>query len=145
VFQRSESSEGGNSAGHYYQVVISASRQLAGRDRQDIVREVCQDLAASWPAAAQAQLLASRVVTQHEAVFSVRAGLDACRPAQRTTVSGVVVAGDWTATGWPATMEGAVRSGYLAAEAVMAQAGQPRTFLAPDLPWSPLARWLIRR
>jgi zeta-carotene desaturase len=44
------------------------------------------------------------------------------------------LAGDWTKTGWPATMEGAVRSGYLAAEAVLRTAGTPRTFLQPDLP-----------
>jgi len=43
------------------------------------------------------------------------------------------LAGDWTNTGWPATMEGAVRSGYLAAEAVLRDAGTPRAFLKPDL------------
>ncbi|PYU08947.1 MAG: squalene-associated FAD-dependent desaturase, partial [Acidobacteria bacterium] len=42
--------------------------------------------------------------------------------------------GDWTSTGWPATMEGAVRSGYLAAEAILREAGTPQTFLRPDLP-----------
>jgi uncharacterized protein with NAD-binding domain and iron-sulfur cluster len=49
------------------------------------------------------------------------------------------LAGDWTATGWPATMEGAVRSGYLAAEAVLRVAGTPREFLQPDLPPDGLA------
>jgi zeta-carotene desaturase len=44
------------------------------------------------------------------------------------------LAGDWTDTGWPATMEGAVRSGYLAAEAVLQSAGSPQRFLQPDLP-----------
>jgi uncharacterized protein with NAD-binding domain and iron-sulfur cluster len=48
-------------------------------------------------------------------------------------VRGLYLAGDWTATGWPATMEGAVRSGYLAAEAVLRVAGTPRRFLQPDL------------
>ena len=47
---------------------------------------------------------------------------------------GMFLAGDWTDTGWPATMEGAVRSGYLAAEAVLRAAGTPKQFLQPDLP-----------
>jgi uncharacterized protein with NAD-binding domain and iron-sulfur cluster len=51
------------------------------------------------------------------------------------------LAGDWTDTGWPATMEGAVRSGYLAAEAVLRKAGRPRTFLKPDLPPDGLVSW----
>jgi zeta-carotene desaturase len=51
------------------------------------------------------------------------------------------LAGDWTATGWPATMEGAVRSGYLAAEAVLRSAGAPQSFLQPDLPASGLSRF----
>jgi monoamine oxidase len=43
------------------------------------------------------------------------------------------VAGDWTATGWPATMEGAVRSGYLAAEALLRRVGRPAQLVQPDL------------
>jgi uncharacterized protein with NAD-binding domain and iron-sulfur cluster len=102
-------------------------------------------LRAVFPDASGARLLRGRVVTEPEAVFSVAPGLDALRPAQRTGVPGLFVAGDWTATGWPATMEGAVRSGYLAAEAVCADSGEPRGFLVPDLPRSVLARWLLPR
>ena len=50
------------------------------------------------------------------------------------------LAGDWTRTGWPSTMEGAVRSGYLAAEAVLAGFGRPQKFLQPDLPFEGLSR-----
>jgi uncharacterized protein with NAD-binding domain and iron-sulfur cluster len=50
------------------------------------------------------------------------------------------LAGDWTATGWPATMEGAVRSGYLAAEAILSVCGQPKRLLKPDLPVEGLGR-----
>ncbi len=60
--------------------------------------------------------------------------MDRWRPKQKTAISKMFLAGDWTATGWPATMEGAVRSGYLAAEAVQRVAGTPQTFLQPDLP-----------
>jgi squalene-associated FAD-dependent desaturase len=98
-----------------YQVVISASRELAGQDRETVVERIVRELAEIWPAAREANLLSSKVVTEHHAVFSARPGVDALRPSQRTNVPGFFVAGDWTATGWPSTMEGAVRSGYLAA------------------------------
>ena len=58
------------------------------------------------------------------------------KPPSRRPESGlpkVFLAGDWTRTGWPATMEGAVRSGYLAAEAVSQVAGKRQTFLIPDI------------
>ncbi|MBI3840269.1 MAG: FAD-dependent oxidoreductase [Planctomycetia bacterium] len=129
---------------HYYQVVISASRELAGRDRQAIVGEVCRDLAAIWPAAGSARLLHARVVTEQGAVFSSRPGLDQLRPAQQTAIPGLLVAGDWTATHWPATMEGAVRSGYLAAESVLRSVGRTGHFLVPDLRRGLLARLLIK-
>jgi Flavin containing amine oxidoreductase len=50
------------------------------------------------------------------------------------------LSGDWTATGWPATMEGAVRSGYLTAEALVRSAGDSARFLVPDLPPSGLMK-----
>ncbi len=131
-------------AGHYYQVVISASRNLAGRNRDDVIAEVCRELAAIWPAAAQAMLLHSRMVTEHAAVFSTRPGLERIRPAQQTVTHGIHVAGDWTRTGWPATMEGAVRSGYLAAEGVLRCLGRPRRILVDELPHSWLVRKLVR-
>jgi len=52
---------------------------------------------------------------------------------QGSPVANLAVAGDWTATGWPATMEGAVRSGYLAAEVILARTGQPVKLVQPDL------------
>jgi uncharacterized protein with NAD-binding domain and iron-sulfur cluster len=55
------------------------------------------------------------------------------------------LAGDWTRTGWPATMEGAVRSGYLAAEALLNAAGQPQKFLQPDLPHEGMSKFWARR
>jgi squalene-associated FAD-dependent desaturase len=130
--------------GHYYQVVISASRSLAGRDRQEIVEDVRAELSAIWPEAARARLLQARVVTERAAVFSARPGCEKLRPAQQTAIPELVVAGDWTDTGWPATMEGAVRSGYLAAEAILRSVGRPQEFLRPDLPRGLLARLLLK-
>ncbi len=82
-------------------------------------------------------------MTEHRATFSVRPGIDAIRPTQRTEVPGLYLAGDWTDTGWPATMEGAVRSGYLAAERVLDDLGCSRELVQPELPENPLARWLL--
>jgi squalene-associated FAD-dependent desaturase len=129
MFARSRADEKGRS---YYQVVISASRQLAGRKPDDIQAEVASDLQAVFPLARSAQLLQARVVTQPESVFSVTPALDSLRPPQATVIPGLALAGDWTSTGWPATMESAVRSGYLAAEAVLAAAGRPVRLLAAD-------------
>ena len=101
------------------------------------------DLAAIWPESREARLTHWRVVTEHGATFAVRPGVDALRPPQRTAVDGLFLAGDWTSTGWPATMEGAVRSGYLAAEGILADLGRPESLLRPDLPAGRLARWLL--
>jgi squalene-associated FAD-dependent desaturase len=139
LFARSTADEKGRS---YYQVVISASRQLAGRKPEDIQAEVVSDLQGVFPQAREAHLLQGRVVTQPESVFSVSPEFERLRAAQATAIPGLVLAGDWTATGWPATMESAVRSGYLAAEAVLASAAQPTRFLIADLPRSWLMRWL---
>jgi uncharacterized protein with NAD-binding domain and iron-sulfur cluster len=139
IFARTLSQNGSE---FYYQVVISASRDLAGRDRESIIGDVCADMAAIFPWAAEAKLLRSKLITEDQAVFSVRPGLDAIRPPQQTAMSNLVLAGDWTQTGWPATMEGAVRSGYLAAEAVLKQVGKPERILVPDLPRNWLTRWL---
>ena len=80
-----------------------------------------------------AALARARVVTEHAATFSAVPGVDRWRPGQASPVRNLFLAGDWTATGWPATMEGAVRSGYLAAEALLKRSGRPERLLQPDL------------
>lgn len=131
------------SPAYHYQVVISASHDLAGRQRDDVLREVRTDLETIFPEARSARILQWRMITEHDAVFSVRPGLDLLRPAQATSISNLFLAGDWTATGWPATMEGAVRSGNLAAEAVLRSYDRENRILAADLPRGLLARLLI--
>ena len=133
----------GAADGQYLQVVISASYDLQPLGKEAIRDLVVAELAAIWPAAREAKLLRWWVVTEHGATFAVRPGVDAHRPAQRTPVPGLFLAGDWTATGWPATMEGAVRSGYKAAEGILADAGRPQGLIAPDLAPNWLARWAL--
>jgi monoamine oxidase len=127
----------------YYQIVISASRDLAGRERDDVLREVLGDLNAVFPESRAAKLVRWQMVTDQEAVFSVRPGLSRVRPPQRTAAANLFLAGDWTATDWPATMEGAVRSGYLAAEALLESLGRRQRIVAPPLPRGWLPRWLM--
>jgi uncharacterized protein with NAD-binding domain and iron-sulfur cluster len=79
-------------------------------------------------------------VTEHAATFSAVPGVDRWRPGQETPIRNLFLAGDWTATGWPATMEGAVRSGYLAAEALLRRLGSPATLIQPDLHTAPGSR-----
>ncbi len=129
VFGRGEVAPGE----HYVQVVVSASRDLRELGRDEIRRRVAAELGRVFPAAGRAAVLRSKVVTEHAATFSAVPGVDRWRPAQASPVPNLVLAGDWTATGWPATMEGAVRSGYLAAEAVLARAGRPEKLVRPDL------------
>lgn len=130
-----------NPTEHYYQVVISASHNLAGRDRREVVEEIVRDLAAVFPKTSAARLLRWQLITEPQAVFSVRPGLDAIRPTQQTAVPNLFLAGDWTRTGWPATMESAVRSGYLAAEGVLNQLGRPEQIVVPDLS----RNWLTKK
>jgi predicted NAD/FAD-dependent oxidoreductase len=118
---------------HYFQVVVSASRAFRGLGHDEVQERIIAELAGLFPAARSARLLRSRVVTEHAATFSAVPGVDALRPAQASPVANVLVAGDWTATGWPATMEGAVRSGYLAAEALVARTGRSERFVQADL------------
>ncbi|MGA2035506.1 MAG: hydroxysqualene dehydroxylase HpnE [Thermoguttaceae bacterium] len=126
---------------HHYQVVISGAGELLDRSREKVLAEVRHDLKRIWPAAREARLLYAQLLTRRAAVFAMRPGVNGLRPPQRTPVENLFLAGDWTATGWPGTMEGAVRSGYLAAEALLDGAG-PRRILVPDLPRALLARWL---
>jgi len=134
-------------AGHpagYCQVVISASRGLLGGDRERLVATVVEELRETFPATRAATLLDARVVTDPTAVLSVRPGVDAVRPAAATAAANVFLAGDWTATGWPSTMEGAVRSGRLAAAAAARAVGLAPPPLAADLPKSLFVRLLTR-
>jgi squalene-associated FAD-dependent desaturase len=127
-----------------YQVVISASRNVAAQSQQETISKVVEELSEIFPRCRSAQLLHSRLVTEHRAVFSVRPGAAECRPVQQSPVANLQLAGDWTRTGWPATMEGAVRSGYLAAENVLRQLGRADRLVQPDLPVSRLSRILLR-
>ncbi len=127
--------------GSYVELVVSSSKSLIDKSRAEIVDLALQEVREFFPAARAANLMKSTVIKEVHAIYSPRPGIDAYRPQQATAWPRVFLAGDWTATGWPATMEGAVRSGYLAAEALTHAAGikAPR-FVSPDLPSAGLMR-----
>jgi squalene-associated FAD-dependent desaturase len=130
-------------AGQYLQLVISASYDLLSLDKLAIRDAALAELREIWPQTRSARVLRWWVVTEHAATLSVRPGVDAYRPPQRTSVDGLFLAGDWTDTGWPPTMEGAVRSGYLAAQGVLENLDRPTRLVRPGLKPGLLARWLF--
>jgi len=131
-------------AGSYIELVVSSSKSLIDKSRSEIVDLALAEVREFFPAARSANLMKSAVIKEVNATYSPRPGIDAHRPTPTTAWPRVFLAGDWTATGWPATMEGAVRSGYLAAEALARAAGfNDAHFLSPDLPATGLMRLFL--
>ncbi|HLH19152.1 MAG TPA: hydroxysqualene dehydroxylase HpnE [Bryobacteraceae bacterium] len=118
--------------GRYLQLVVSASRDLTALGRGEIIDMAIGDLRLYFPRVKDARLLKAHVVKEQRATFSAAPETECLRPATEAGLPQAFLAGDWTRTGWPATMEGAVRSGYLAAEAVARAAGCPERFLIPE-------------
>ena len=114
--------------GRYLQIVVSASRSLLSMPRQEVIELAVRELGEFLPETRRARIEKAHVVKEARATWSAKPGLEATRPGPRTRIEGLYLAGDWIRTGWPATMEGAVRGGYLAAEAVSGN-----RFLAPDV------------
>jgi squalene-associated FAD-dependent desaturase len=128
--------------GSYVELVVSASNSMVEMQRQEIIDLALRELAEFFPLVAEAKLIKAAVVKEVRATYSIRPQLDLLRPTASSPWPRVFLAGDWVATGWPATMEGAVRSGYLAAEAVSRAAGEPANFMQADLPATGLMRLL---
>jgi zeta-carotene desaturase len=117
----------------YVELVVSASKSLIEKSRQEIIDLALSELREFFPAARDAKLVKATVIKEVNATFSPKPGIDRYRPGSQSPWPHIFLAGDWTATGWPATMEGAVRSGYLAAQTILAQTERPRNLLFADL------------
>jgi squalene-associated FAD-dependent desaturase len=133
------------SDGQYLQLVISASYDLIPRSRVEIIELCRKELADVLPATREAKVLKATVIKEVNATFSPEPGVDRWRPGQVIPVGNFYLAGDWTQTGWPSTMEGAVRSGYLAAEAVLAGFGETQRLLQADLSFEGLSKFWANR
>lgn len=119
--------------GRYLQLVVSASKPWLKLSRQEVIDRSMAELAEYLPLVREATLVNAQVVKEARATYSALPGLGKHRPGNRTKLTNFVLAGDWTRSGWPATMEGAARSGYLAAEVAAEILGRPQRFLLPDI------------
>jgi monoamine oxidase len=120
-------SESGLEQGQHIAISLSGADREMGMSNEDLRDELLPALADLLPAAHDARVLDFFVVREHAATFRAEPGSARLRPGPRTNVPGLFLAGAWTDTGWPATMEGAVRSGHAAAREVLANLGASST------------------
>jgi len=116
-------------SGRYLQLVVSASRDLTSLSRKEIIELAIGDLRLFFPRVKEATLVKAHVVKEQRATFSAAPETESLRPGTVCAIPNLHMAGDWTRNGWPATMEGAVRSGYLAAQSVSKTVGNSTVYL----------------
>jgi uncharacterized protein with NAD-binding domain and iron-sulfur cluster len=119
VFDRTGSSGLDPADGQCVAISLSGADRFIGRPARELVADLTVAMAALFPRAGDARVVDSLVTREQAATFRAVPGTAALRPSTRTPVDGLFLAGAWTATGWPATMEGAVRSGEDAARAAL--------------------------
>ena len=100
-------------------VSISAAWDYIDQPREALAQIFISEMAEVFPLAKEAQVVRSVVVKQRNATFRCLPGAGDLRAGCKTPISNLFLAGEWTDTGWPSTMEGAVRSGYNAAAAII--------------------------
>lgn len=130
-------------SGTYLGLVVSASDDWMKLPRQQIINQVMEDLRSLLPTVCKAKLIKAIVIKEGRATFAPKPGADSLRPTPSCPLSNLFIAGDWVQTGWPATMESAVRSGYQATETLLESLGNPARFLKPELPAQGLLRWVM--
>ncbi len=122
--------------------VVSAADEWIDLDEAAITERIMHDIHWALPSTRGIDPVAVRAVKEKRATFACVPGIDALRPKAtpdgvRGGIKNLCLAGDWCATNWPATMEGAVRSGYLAAQGLIGGRG-----VVAGVPPAPLARLL---
>ncbi|MBI1886268.1 MAG: FAD-dependent oxidoreductase [Chloroflexi bacterium] len=111
--------------GEYLDISLSGAHDFVELPGQELIEMFRREVGTLFPVARAAELKNALVVKQPRATFAPRPGIAALRPdCGRTPIESLFLAGDWSQTGWPATMESAVRSGLLAARDVIAAAGR---------------------
>jgi squalene-associated FAD-dependent desaturase len=118
LFDRTE--ESGLAKGQHLALSLSGAEREMGMSNEELREELVPALADLLPDARAAHVNDFFVVREHAATFRAEPCSSRLRPGPRTRVPGILLAGAWTATGWPATMEGAVRSGHAAAREALA-------------------------
>jgi squalene-associated FAD-dependent desaturase len=102
----------------YLSLVISGAEEFVGLNKKQLVEIAMEDLRSVLPQARDAKIIHSLVMKEKRATFLSSPGIEALRPHARTKFENLFLAGDWTATGYPATIEGAVMSGKTAANLI---------------------------
>jgi len=97
-------------------ISVSAAREYINWTKEDIIRFFCDEMESVFIGANEAKILDAVVVKQPKATICYQIGTNAARPSCSTSIHNLFIAGDWSDTGWPSTMEGAVRSGYRVAQ-----------------------------
>jgi squalene-associated FAD-dependent desaturase len=113
VFDRTDAA--GLAEGQYLAVSLSGAEEEMGMDVERLRDRYVGALRELFPRAREAVVRSVHVSREHAATFRAAPGVQALRPPARTSVRGLAMAGAWTDTGWPATLEGAVLSGHAAA------------------------------
>ena len=104
---------------NYVSLVLSGAHRHIGCGKEELLAMALRELGGLFPEAQKAKLHHTLVIKERFATFSPTWEAEQVRPTARTPVRGLYLAGDWTATGLPATIESAVQSGYTAAEAIL--------------------------
>ena len=117
-FDRGPDPSRGDGARHLHGV-ISAAADLLDRPNRELIELAMRELRRFVPGYADAELIEGRVLKERRATFAALPGVDALRPSTAGAIGNLMLAGDWCDMGWPATMEGAARSGFAAAEALL--------------------------
>ena len=138
MFQKSKilarvATQSASASGSYLELVVSSSKSLLELGRAEIIELAMKELAEFFPAVRDAKLVKATVIKEVHATFAPAPLSDEFRPSPLSPWPRLFLSGDWTATGWPSTMEAAVRAGYLTAEALSKAAGDAHQFLVPDL------------
>jgi len=123
---------------------IIYSHRAAGMDDAAIVQATQAEICLFLPEASRARLIHADVHRIPMAIAGPKPGTELKRPPTRTQVPRLYLAGDWTRTALPSSMESAVRSGFLAAEAIWTDIGRPRRLAHAVRPTEGLAG-LVRR
>jgi uncharacterized protein with NAD-binding domain and iron-sulfur cluster len=113
---------GAPSGCQYLAISLSGAKREMAMSVEELRGEYVPALEALLPGARGARVETFLVTREHAATFRARPGIEALRPGAATAVPGLLLAGAWTDTGWPATLEGAVLSGHAAARLALADA-----------------------
>jgi hydroxysqualene dehydroxylase len=113
----------------YVSLVVSGAHQHVACPKEELLALALHELAEFLPVVREARILHALVIKERWATFSPSCEAEALRPPAQTPVKGLYLAGDWTSTGLPATIEGAVRSGYAAAEASHIKSSESATIV----------------